>query len=404
MTSFLTRIAATDAGRPPRSAGRPASGWAFTGLAVTSFGGPLALAALVAPASVAGASAGAGLAMAGAVALFAVPLVIWLRYARRVNGSGGLYSFVEAAAGRRVALVQAGLWIVSYLLYLLYTTAQIVYDTLPAVLPAERRYQPVLEIAIPVALAGVMIAGRRAALLVTGVLAAGQIVIAAALDGVTLVHLPVPVSSFTAAAPAGSLASAAGQTSLLYICGSLPLFLGGELAHPARTVRRGLTAAWLVTAVVVTAAVAPLAAAPAFTRAPIPGMAVAARFAGPGFALAVGLGVAVSIAGVMLAEYFALSRLISTVTSWRLRPVIIALGAALVLSAPVTLINPDRIYSFLIKPSLVALWLSQLIVFAVYPRFARRQHDRRLPAWALTVAASAFALYGLWVTIQHSAT
>ena len=97
-------------------------------------------------------------------------------------------------------------------------------------------------------------------------------------------------------------------------------------------------------------------------------------------------------------------RLISTVTSWRLRPVIIALGAALVLSAPVTLINPDRIYSFLIKPSLVALWLSQLIVFAVYPRFARRQHDRRLPAWALTVGASAFALYGLWVTIQHSAT
>jgi hypothetical protein len=45
----------------------------------------------------------------------------------------------------------------------------------------------------------------------------------------------------------------------------------------------------------------------------------------------------------------------------------IVLAAALVLSAPVTLINPDRIYSFLIKPPLVALWLSQLIVFAVYP-------------------------------------
>jgi hypothetical protein len=40
------------------------------------------------------------------------------------------------------------------------------------------------------------------------------------------------------------------------------------------------------------------------------------------------------------------------------------------------------------------------IVFAVYPRFAARQHERRLPAWALTVAASAFARYGLWVSIQ----
>ena len=135
MTTFPTRATGTTAGRPPRHAGaRPASAWAFAGVAVTSFGGPLALAALYAPGIVAGAaSASAGLAMVAAVVVFAFPLAIWLRYARQVNGPGGLYSFVEAAAGRRVALVQAGLWIVSYLLYLLYTTAQIVYDTLPAV-------------------------------------------------------------------------------------------------------------------------------------------------------------------------------------------------------------------------------------------------------------------------------
>ena len=69
------------------------------------------------------------------------------------------------------------------------------------------------------------------------------------------------------------------------------------------------------------------------------------------------------------------------------------------------LINPDRIYSFLIKPSLFALWLSQLIVVRGLPAVRRgAQQDRRLPAWALTVVATAFALYGLWVTIQHSAT
>ena len=112
--------------------------------------------------------------MVAAVAVFAFPLAIWLGYARQVTGAGGLYAFAAAAAGRRVALVQAGLWIISYLLYLLYTAAQVVYDTLPAVLPGERRYQPVLEIAIPVALAGVMIAGRRITLLVTGLVAAGD--------------------------------------------------------------------------------------------------------------------------------------------------------------------------------------------------------------------------------------
>ena len=404
VTTFPTRTTGTTAGRPPRTSGaRPASTWAFAGVAVTSFGGPLALAALYAPGIVAGsAGASAGLAMVAAAAVFAFPLAIWLRYARQVNGAGGLYSFVEAAAGRRVALVQAGLWIVSYLLYLLYTTAQIVYDTLPAVLPGERRYQPVLEIAIPVALAGVMIAGRRVALLVIGLVAAGQLAIAAALGGVTLAHLATPVSSFGASAPAGALATATGQTALLYICGSLPLFLGGELARPARTIRRGLTATYLVTAAVIVAAVAPLAADPAITRAPIPGMAVAERFAGHGFAVAVGVGVAVSVAGVMLVEYLALSRLVGAVTSWPMRRIIIAIGAAVVLAAPFTLINPERIYNDLLTPSLVALWLSQLIVFAVYPRFAARQHDRPLPAWVLTVAATAFAVYGLWATIQHS--
>jgi hypothetical protein len=304
--------------------------------------------------------------------------------------------------GRRVALIQAGLWIVSYLLYLLYTTAQIVYDTLPFVLPGERRYQPVLEIAIPVALAAVMIAGRRVALLVIGLVAAGQLAIAVALGGLSLANLTTPVTTFGASAPAGALAIATGQTALLYICGSLPLFLGGELARPARTIRRGLTGAYLVTAAVLVAAVAPLAAAPSITRAPIPGMAVAAAFAGHGFAVAVGIGVAVSIAGVMLVEYLALSRLVTAVTPWRLRPVLIAIGVAMVVAAPFTLINPDTIYNDLLAPSLVALWLSQLIVFAVYPRYAARQGTRPLPAWLLAVASTAFAVYGLWSAIQHS--
>ncbi len=403
MTTFLARIARTPADRPqPTSGARPVGGWGFFGVAVTSFGGPLALAALYAPGIVADATASAGLAMVAAVVVFAVPLVIWLRYSRQVAGAGGLYSFVEAAAGRRVAMVQAGLWIVSYLLYLLYTTVQIVYDTLPFVLPGERRYQSALAIAIPVALAGVMIAGRRVTLLVTGLIAAGQLAIAVALGGVTLAHVATPVSTFGAGAPAGALAIATGQTALLYICGSLPLFLGGELARPARTIRRGLTGAYLVTAAVVLLAVAPLAAAPSITQAPIPGTALAAAFAGHGFAVAVGMGVAVSIGGVMLVEYLSLSRLVAAVTPWRLRPVIVAIGVAMVVMAPFTLINPDAIYNDLLTPSLVALWLSQAIVFAVYPRYAARQGQRMIPAWILAAASTALALYGLWSAIQHA--
>jgi hypothetical protein len=133
-------------------------------------------------------------------------------------------------------------------------------------------------------------------------------------------------------------------------------------------------------------------------------MTAAELFAGHGLAVAIGVGAAVSIAGVMLAEYLALSRLVTAVTSWRLRPVLITIGAAMVLSAPLTLISPERIYTDLAKPSLAALWLSQLVVFAVYPRFAIRHGDRRLPACGLTVIASGFALYGLWLTFHQSAS
>jgi hypothetical protein len=414
MATFLARITGSGAGqsRPAAAlvsygAGAPIGRWGFTAVAVVSLGGPLALAALYAPSIASGAASSAGFAMIAAAVAFGFPLAIWFGYARHISSSGGLYAFTEAAAGRRVALVQAGLWALSYLLYLVYTTAQIVYDTLPAVLPGEVRYQTPLLLGIPVVLAAVMIAGRRATLAVIGVLAAGQLALAAGLAGVTTANLATPVSSFGASAPAGPLATASAQTALLYICGSLPFFLGGELGadqrRAFRTVSGGLLAAYLVTVAVIVAAVAPLAADPALTQAPIPGVAAAERFAGHGFAVTIGIGVAASVAGVILVEYLALSRLASAVTGWPPHRIVAGIGVIMIASAPVLLINPDRIYDALLTPSLFALWLSQLVTFAVYPAFAARHGGRVLAASALTAGAGALAVYGLWITIQTSA-
>ncbi|HEX4087294.1 MAG TPA: hypothetical protein VHZ33_01195 [Trebonia sp.] len=415
MTEFLARITGSGADRtrpeggaltPPLGPARPLAPWAYAAVAVVSLGGPLALAALYAPSIAGGAASSAGLSMVLAAAAFGFPLAIWFGYARHVSSAGGLYSFTEAAAGRRVALAQACLWAFSYLLYVVYTTAQIVYDMLPAVLPGERRYQTLLEVVIPIALAGVMIAGRRVAMAVFALLAVGQLALAAALSGVTLANVSTPASSFGGSAPAGSLAIASGQTALLYICGSLPFFLGGDLGgsirQKFRTTRRGLLGAYLATVVVIIAAVAPLAADPTLTRGEIPGMTVAERFVGHGFAVTVGIGVAASVAGVILVEYLALSRLAVAVTAWPLRRVIIGIGVIMIAVAPVLLINPDQIYDDLITPSLFALWLSQLITFAVYPRFIARRGGRVRPAVVLAAGASALAVYGLWTTIQTS--
>jgi hypothetical protein len=80
------------------------------------------------------------------------------------------------------------------------------------------------------------------------------------------------------------------------------------------------------------------------------------------------------------------------------------IGAGIVLAAPFTLINPDGFYNTLLKPSLVALWVSQLIVFVVYPLFATKRRQRALPAWTLGLIASAFAIYGLVTTLQQSSS
>jgi amino acid transporter len=390
--------------RGGHAAAGPIAPWGFAGVAICSFGGPLALAALNAPALLDDATASAGLAMLAAAAAFAVLLAIWLRYSRHVNGSGGLYSFVEAAAGRRVALVHGGAWIVSYALYLVYTTVQIVYYVLPVAVPGARQYQTVLTLLIPVAVAAVMVAGRTVALVVLSVVAAGQLALAGILDGVTLTHLSTPAGTFGSAAGAGAIAKASAQTSLIYICGSLPLFLGGELRSPARTIRRGLTGTFLITALVVLLAVAPLAAAPGLARTEIPGVSVAQQFASSGVAEAIGIGVAVSITAVMLCEYLALTRLVHAIGRWPVRRITLLTGALMVLLTPLTLIDPQGFYDTLLKPSLVALWISQVIVFLVYPRFAGRHRQRALPAWMLSIVASGLAMYGLWTALQTASS
>ncbi|HEY0869378.1 MAG TPA: hypothetical protein VGD55_03185, partial [Acidothermaceae bacterium] len=355
-------------GAAPPGLQRTLSPGGFLAIAVVSFGGPLALAALYVPGLVDDVFSSAGLVTVIAPLAFAFPLLIWLRYAREISSSGGLFSFVEAAAGRRVALVQATIWTVSYLLYLVYTTVYVVYDVLPTVIPGVQPYRSTLEVAIPIALAILVIAGRSPAVVVLSIFAVGQLVLVGLLAVVTIAHAH-PMSSFTTTSDVGGIASASGNVALLFVCGSLPFFFGGEVAQPARAVRRGVVTAYVLVVVAVVAAVFPLAANPAFTHAEIPGASVVGVYVGHAAGVAVGIGVAASIVGVMLVEYLALTRLLHAVRGTSIKTASRLVAIPLVIGGPLSLINPDRFYSDLLKPSLIALWLSQIIVVAVFPLF-----------------------------------
>jgi hypothetical protein len=65
----------------------------------------------------------------------------------------------------------------------------------------------------------------------------------------------------------------------------------------------------------------------------------------------------------------------------------------------ISLVNPDRFYADLLKVSLGALYLSQLIVFVVFPRF--RAGGLALGAAAV---ASALAAWGLYLLVAGGAS
>ncbi len=382
-----------------RRVGRlPVSVVRFAGLTVAATGGPLALVALYVPGLLGDASGSAGrVALLGA-ALFVPALVVWLRYSAEITTAGGLSGFVEAAAGRRVALVQAGLWLVSYLLYLVYTVTFIAYDLLPAMFPAlDGPVRPLVQVLVAVIIAAVTLLPVQRCLTVVATAAAAQL----ALVGGLAVVAAHTVNGSPTAPPVrtGTLLVASGNTALLFICASLPLFLAGEVHGGNAAVRRGLSVGWLAVAAGTVVAMAPFAGAgPAVLDSPVPGFTVAQRAGMPGLATAVGVGVAASVAGVVTAELLALSRLLHAVTRVSVARTIRVLAAVLVVGSTVSLLNPQRVYNDLLKPSLVALWLAQLLVFAVYPRFAAKRRGRRLADLALAGGGCALMLFGLWST------
>lgn len=369
---------------PPGSRLPPAL---FLGFAVASIGGPLALAVIYVPGAADMRSAGL-VTLLGA-ALYAAPLLVWLGFSRDIVSPAGLAGFVEAAAGRPVALVQAAVWAFSYFLYLPYTVTDIVYEMLTVVFPGIEPWRPALEVVLPIAIVALVLLGTLPALRVLAVSAVLQLGILVVLGAVVIHHVGAPTGSFT---HAHGLRPGAANIALLFVCGSLPLFLGSEVAGGGRTIRRALPIAGVIAAAYVAFAVFAFAAVdPALRGADLPGYAIASAYSGRTLAIVVGVGAAASVAGLIVAEYLALSRLLFAFTGVPVQRVVRMIAVPFVALDALSLIDPEWFDENLLRPSLVALYLSQLIVFAVYPLYRRRP-------LAVALAAIAFAVmaWGLW--------
>jgi len=368
----------------------------YVGFAVASIGGPIALLTLL-PGTAGDGLDSAGLVVLLALAVFAAPLGIWLSYSGSVVSPGGLSAFVRAAAGRRAAVAHGWVWALAYFLYLPYTVTFVVYDLLPPVFPGISGYRSSLELLLPVALVGVVLLPLRVVLACVGLLAVAQLAVMLVLAGFELSH----TSAALAAHPnVNDTGRATGGTALLFICASLPLYLGAEVRGGSRTVRRGLAAAVALVGVVFLIAAIPLSGVPEELRnTAVPGAAIAQAYGGRGLAVAVGLLTAASTCALILAEYLALARLLHWLHGPPVRQLLLWLAVPFVAADAVSLVDPDRFYDDLLKPSLGALFVSQLVVFAVFPRFRRGA----LAIGAATVA-SGLAIWGLYILIAGGAS
>jgi hypothetical protein len=289
--------------------------------------------------------------------------------------------------------VHGWIWTFSYLLYLPYTVTFVVYDLLEPVFPGLHDYRGALELVLPVALIAIMFAPIRAVVAGLGVLAAGQIVLLLVVAGLEFSH--TGASGLIGQPSLNATGRATGDAALLFICASLPLYLGAEVRGGTRTVRRGLTAAVAIVGVAALLASLPLRNVPAQLRdAAVPGAAIAQAYGGRGLAIAVGLLTAGGTLALIVAEYIALARLLHWLHGQPVRRIVAWIAVPFVAADAISLLNPDRFYNDLIKPSLGALFISQLLVFLVFPRFRRS-----VPALLAAAVASGLAGWGLYTLI-----
>lgn len=378
----------------------PVSPVGFLTFTIAATGGPLALAALFVPQSVSSRSS-IGLLFILATMAFTVPVMVWRSFSEVVVSSGGLFAFVEASAGRRVAMIQGAIWIVSYCLYLPYTIDYIVYDLLPNVISGVGPFRSVLEIALPIGLACLGFVAMRTAMNIMAGVAFAQIAVTLLFAFAALRHVGGAHPGVLALhGPTTPFVKGAANVSLLLICGNLSLFLAGETQGGRRTVRSALPLGIGLSAFV--ALVGSLAWARAGSeqvRAPIPGVALAQAAWGHSFGVLVGLGVVVSVMGVVVAEYFSLTRLLHVMARVPIPRSTAIVAAFFVATSATALVDPSAFYDDLVKPSFAALWVSQIMVFAVYPLFSKIRGHAVPIAISAAVTSAALMGYGLYEAI-----
>ncbi|MDE1823518.1 MAG: APC family permease [Candidatus Micrarchaeota archaeon] len=371
------------------------------GFALSSIGGPLALIALY----IIGASGPAlnslGMAALIGALLFVFPLFIWYNYSKKIASSGGLYEFVRQAAGEKVAKIQGWIWAFSYFLYLPYTVVYVVFYLIPDIFVVPRSYLYVLEIALPLILIAMVILSKKISLLFLFFGAILQLLVIIVLVWFVTSHTGISVATLAPNAGALDVFGGGFAVATLFICLDLPLFLGGEIKNGRKILGKVMVASFALVAafVVIAAVLIPAGVTQRVASDAIPGFVLAKMYSNPAFAATVGIFVLVSVIGLVLAEFFALTRLMKHMLNIELSSSVLWISGLFMLMSLASLINPYKFYDYTLQPSLIALWISQLIPVIAYPSFLKRFSRLTAVGVFAALVSAALMLYGLYTAL-----
>jgi amino acid transporter len=368
------------------------------GVAIAAIGGPLALITLNFFTSSYSAGSYSIYATLLGIVIFLAPLAVWYKYSKNIASAGGLYTFVEKALGTKAAKVQGWIWLISYFLYLPYTVSYITYSLIPVMFPHASVYLPFIEIAMSIVLVLALVFSFRKVLYFITITAILQLAIILAIAFAMLsggfVNLPaagVALPTFVV----GTL-----LTSLLFVCASLPLFLGGEARGGAKSIRKALVLSFVVAAVfLVIGTVAFIGATAGQTSSEFQGFSVLLADIGPHFAIFVGIFTIISAVDLIIFEYIAISRVSYAMLNVKLNKSIPAVGALFIILSVIGIINPDFFYDATLVGALIALYLSLLITFVAYPFFAKKQGRLQFTDIFIAVVSSLLMLFGLYIVV-----
>ena len=126
-------------------------------------------------------------------------------------------------------------------------------------------------------------------------------------------------------------------------------------------------------------------------------MAIADAYSSHTLAVAIGLTTVISIVGIIVIEFLALGRLANFVLGVPIRTALAVIAVPFIAVDAISLVNPEKIYVQPLRPSLIALFTAQAIVFLVYPLYRRRTDPQSWVApTVVALLAAALMIYGLY--------